>query len=361
MTLLVMISSVRRGGLGSVRDAVAPFLDAAGYAPVRFETETAKPVPSRAVCVDMVKRSDIYLLLLGAEYGDPMPDTDLAPTAEEWSVARNEGKPIVVFKQAGITPEPRQQAFVDEIEAYQTGVFRGTFTDTGDLLGQLKDALAEAAALIQPMRPRQLDHVVGVPWRSGDRAAGWGQPALETHVIPVGAIDPLRATALSEVKRQLARVGRDQHLFGDGEALTFPIDEQAVRVERPMGGRLGPAGLSITTGRVISIWEALPTHDFGTVYDEPQVANRIARDLKVAAALGLLASGEVAVAVGIDRVESLGEATGPNSMTFPYMGSGRSDVRLEPSEAYATSALPRIAPELSTELAARLTLRLGQQ
>ncbi len=54
----------------------------------------------------------------------------------------------------------------------------------------------------------------------------------------------------------------------------------------------------------------------------------------------------------------LGVATGPDSMTFPFVGASGRAARLEPREAYATTSLPRIAPELGAELAARLTLRL---
>ncbi len=144
MALKVMLSSVRRGGLGPVRDAVAPVLKILRYEPLRFEDVTNQPVPPRVVCVELVERADAYLLLLGAEYGDAMPDTGLAPTEEEWTIARNAGKPIVVFRQSGVTPEPRQAEFIATTEAYATGVFRGTFTDTGDLLGKLEEALATA-------------------------------------------------------------------------------------------------------------------------------------------------------------------------------------------------------------------------
>jgi hypothetical protein len=153
VALKVMLGSVRRGGLGPVLDAVAPVLKILRYEPVRFEEVTNQPVPPRAVCIEL---SDIYLLLLGAEYGDVMPDTGLAPTEEEWTIARNAGKPVVVFRQSGVTPEPREAEFIATTEAYATGVFHGTFIDAADLLGKLEDALATAAASIQPMRPRAL-------------------------------------------------------------------------------------------------------------------------------------------------------------------------------------------------------------
>jgi hypothetical protein len=362
MALKVMMSSVRRGGLGPVRDAVRPLLDALGYVPIRFEDETTQPVPSRAVCVGMVKRTDIYMLLLGAEYGDPMPDTGLAPTAEEWAIARHEGKPIVVFEQAGIQAEPRQADFIREVEAYSTGVFRGTFSDTADLLGKLRAALGAAAATIQPMRPRRLAEPVAIPWRPENRDRGRvGGAALETHLVPIGGVERLQASAFRQIARQLGRDGRDAGLFEEGDPLVFPVGEEAVAAELGEGTRNRAAGISITPERVITVWEALPTQVLGAVYDEGQIASRVARDVRLAAGLDLLGCDEVVVAIGLNKVDMLGQVTGPNSMTYPFLGAATGAVRLETAEAYPTASLARIAPELGIELAARLTFRLQRR
>lgn len=362
MALTVMISSVRRGGLGPVRDAVRPLIDALGYRPIRFEDQTAQPVPSRAVCVEMVKQSDIYLLLLGAEYGDPVPDSGRAPTAEEWAIARYEGKPAVVFVQENIEPELLQKEFIREVESYSSGVFRGTFSDTADLLGKLKEALATAAATIQPMRPRRLGNPIAVPWLKDDLGLGHRIGVmLETHVLPVGDTDPIRASSFGEVSRRLARGGRDQGLFSETDPVVFETDELGVAAQIDLGDRRAQAGVRVTTGRVLTIWEELPREILGTVYDEAQVSNRLSRDVRLAAALGLLLSDEVAIAIGLDRADLLGAVTGPNSMTFPFMASGRGPVRLDPTEAYDSDGLARIAPELGVEIAARLTLRLRRR
>lgn len=362
MALKVMLSSVRRGGLGPVRDAVAPVLKILRFEPLRFEDETNQPVPPRAVCVELVERSDIYLLLLGTEYGDVMPDTGLAPTEEEWTIARNEGKPIVVFRQSGVTPESRQAEFIATVEAYPTGVFRGTFTDTADLLGKLEDALAAAAASIQPMRPRRLTEPIAVPWREDDPMSGTaGGAVLETHVIPVAPLERLSATMLRELPARLARVGREHGLFEEGDALALEATEGAAiaQVDRHHGRALAAA--AIGADRSVTIWAALPTQQLGAVYDEAQIAGRIARDVRMAASLGVLSSDETAVAVGIGPIDMLGQVTGPNSMTFPFMGSGRGAARLEPTEVFSVASLLRIAPEIGTELAARLTLRLERR
>jgi hypothetical protein len=360
VALKVMLSSVRRGGLGPVRDAVAPVLKILRYEPLRFEDVTNQPVPPRAVCIELVERSDIYLLLLGAEYGDVMPDTGLAPTEEEWTIARNAGTPVVVFRQSGVTPEPRQAEFIATTEAYATGVFRGTFTDAADLLGKLEDALATAAASIQPMRPRALAEQVAVPWREDDRRFGGSGVVLETHVVPIGRIDRLSATTLRELPTRLARAGRDHGLFREGQALNLDTTEHAAVAQTDRGDR-AVSGVAISAERSVTAWSALPTQQLGAVYDEAQIAVQIARDVRLAASLALVPSEDVAIAAGIGPIDMLGRVTGPNSMTFPFMGSGRGAARIEPTEAYSMTSLARIAPEIGAELAARLTLRLEQR
>lgn len=360
MALKVMLSSVRRGGLGPVRDAVAPVLKILRYEPLRFEDVTNQPVPPRMVCVELVERADIYLLLLGAEYGDAMPDTGLAPTEEEWTIARNAGKPIVVFRQSGVTPELREAEFIATTEAYATGVFRGTFTDTGDLLGKLEEALATAVESIQPMALRPLTGQLAVSWREDDRRFGGSGVVLETHMVPVGQIERLSATTLRELPTRLARAGRDHGLFPEGQALSLDTTEHAAVAQTDRGDRT-VSGVAITAERSVTVWSALPTQQLGAVYDEAQIAGQIARDVRLAASLALVPSEDVAIAVGIGPIDMLGRVTGPNSMTFPFMGSGRGAARLEPTGAYPTTSLARIAPEIGAELAARLTLRLEQR
>ena len=133
----------------------------------------------------MVEGADIYLLILGEEYGDPMPGTGLAPTEEEWTVARNLGRPTVVFKKSGMSPGPEQAAFIKKVEDYEIGVWRHSFTDTADLISQLEGALATASEALQPAASRPLASPVAVPWlqsRSGI-CTGAGT-VLETHVLP---------------------------------------------------------------------------------------------------------------------------------------------------------------------------------
>jgi hypothetical protein len=137
--------------------------------------------------------------------------------------------------------------------------------------------------------------------------------------------------------------------------------ERAAIAQVDRGDGRAAAGIAISAERSVTVWAALPTQQLGAVYDEAQIAGQVARDVRIAASLGLLSSDEAAVAVGISPIDMLGRVTGPNSMTFPFMGSGRGAARLEPTEAFSAASLLRIAPEIGTELAARLTLRLERR
>src|SRR5213076_1608256 len=128
----VFISSVRRG-LEDERDALPGLILALGHEPLRFEAFTAQPVASRAACLEGVERSDAYLLLLGAAYGDPVFDSGLSPTEEEWNVARRRGIPILVFRKQNVELEPKQREFVQRVEEYTRGRFRKTFNGPVDL------------------------------------------------------------------------------------------------------------------------------------------------------------------------------------------------------------------------------------
>ena len=340
MTLKVMLSSVRRG-LADVRDSVAPVLKIVRYDVIRFETVvTTTPAPPRAICVEMVETADIYLLILGDEYGDPMPGTDLAPTEEEWTIARNQGKPIVVFKKADIHPGPRQAAFIKRVEDYETGTWRHSFTDAGDLISQLEAALSAA--------------------RGTYTGAG---TVLETHVLPVGPTTPLPAASLGDLQRIIASAAQDHGAFELGQAIDFSINETGVIARARGEGRRPESGIHVGRNRIVSVWESLPSsHILGVVLDEAQFAHRVARDLRIAAALGLLNAERVSIAVGFNDVSMLGIPTEfRNGITLPFAASGGGPVHLEPTDAWPLRALAIGADEIAREIVARLMLRLGRR
>lgn len=97
-----------RRGLEQERDALRGLLLALGHEPLRFEDFTAQPVPSREACLEGARAADVYLLLLGPYYGDPLPETGRSPTDEEHVAALTKGIPRLVFVKQGSVLEPRQ-------------------------------------------------------------------------------------------------------------------------------------------------------------------------------------------------------------------------------------------------------------
>jgi hypothetical protein len=51
----------------------------------------------------------------------------LSATHEEYREA-SERKPVLVFVESGVTREPAQQAFLEEVQAWATGHFRASFS-----------------------------------------------------------------------------------------------------------------------------------------------------------------------------------------------------------------------------------------
>src|SRR5580700_1005949 len=118
MTVIVFISSVRRG-LEDERDYLPALLKASGHEPRRFEDFSAQPVPSRDACLAGVEAAEVYLLLLGRHYGEPLPDTGKAPTEEEFTIAKHRGMPILVFRKVGDSVDELQQDFITRVGDYQ--------------------------------------------------------------------------------------------------------------------------------------------------------------------------------------------------------------------------------------------------
>lgn len=355
MALKVMLSSVRRG-LADVRDAAAPVIKILRYDVIRFETVTKTPVPARATCVAMVEDCDIYLLILGEEYGDAMPGTGKSPTEEEWTVARNLGKPTVVFKKAGIDPTPEQAAFIKKVEDYESGVWRYTFTDAADLISQLEDALKTATDALQPAVATRLATAPTVHWLPEHRGAGGGT-VLETHVIAVPEAAPLLAATLDDLQETIATAGRRARLFGIGQALDVSVSAAFVSAEARDRG--ATAGIRVERDGAVTVWQDLPSSNhIGVVLDEDRFVQWVARDLRIASSLDVLEGDRVVVAAGFANVTMLGFPTEYNGMTLPFAAAGRKAVQPEPMVAWPRDALEVGADDIAREVVAGLMLHL---
>jgi hypothetical protein len=109
------------------------------HEPVMAEDFNAQPNSPQIACLQGLRTADLVVLILGDRYGQPQA-SGLSATHEEYREAKG-GKPILAFVQEGKTPEPAQQEFIREVQDWEGGFFRQSFTDAENLRTLLTRAL----------------------------------------------------------------------------------------------------------------------------------------------------------------------------------------------------------------------------
>jgi hypothetical protein len=358
--LVVFLSSVRRG-LEEERDSLPALIQAIGHECKRFEDYTAQPVPSRQACLRGVDQADVYLLLLGGRYGDPIFDSGLSPTEEEFTRARQLGSPMLVFVKQGIHVEPRQQVFIDRVEEYTSGRFRAGFTSTVDLQPKVVRALAEIAAQQVPLVYTPLPATAGlaVPWvydpAARPEAFTSRAAILECHALPLAATR-LPAASLDMLADRLAELGRLHRLFRTEQALQTTSDPEGVAVSG-VNRRQPRAGVAVRRSRIVSVWTELEGDMLGHIVEAADLAGRIAGMMRLAAEVAPT-DGEVALAAGLGPTDQIveGRVSDLGRRTQAHLsGFGRqAPARAEPEDSVPVATLRSASGEIGHELAARV-------
>lgn len=364
--LKVFISSVRRG-LEQERDALKGLLVALGHEPLRFEDFTAQPIPSRQACLDGVLAADAYLLLLGAHYGDVFPETGLSATAEEHVAALTKGIPRLAFVKKGVSMDPKQDGFRQEVERYATGLFRASFTDAVDLLPAVAAALREASSAGRPLIWSPLRDALAIEWRTS-----WSSPRQHTDgaIVELHAVPVIDRTLSARELRQLGDelVGRLRTLGAvvssaaiDAGADAFAAwalpssDERRgswndARPEALLGARIARNGQRST-------WMRLPADGLGALLDDADLSDRLARLLRLLGGLAPLDSDGYAVAVGLASASmvSIGPVSKLGARSSAQIASlNQSDVLVPPDEAVSAAGLVDGAGEVAAALSKSL-------
>ncbi len=357
----IFISSVRRG-LEEERDALPGLISALGHEPRRFEDYTAKPVPSREACLAGVEDVSVYVLMLGEHYGDRLPDTGKAPTEEEFTVARRRGIPILVFRKRGGTPDDDQAGFIDRVEDYAAGRFRGGFTTTAELLTQVAGAIRGLDLAPAALQYDQLASPVNAPWKAFGNPSSYSQSTLiEIHVIPIPPTR-LSATTLAGLPVRLARTGRELGFFTEDQGLETGLSEGSARAATRPDRDVRSTGIRMVATGTVSIWQEMPSDWLGVILEPSDLASRIAPMLRLATQL-LPSVESVAIAIGLF---GLGRVTEGAAAEVGHRTSGTLSLRqaeaalVEAQDSLPLAALPRAADEIARELAMRLIHRFRE-
>jgi hypothetical protein len=142
----VFVSSLI-AGLEPIRRAARDAVETLRHDPIMADDFGAQPNSPQVACLTGLRQSDVMVLILGESYGAEQP-SGLSATHEEYRDAKGR-KPVIAFVQEGVTREPRQAAFVDEVQAWEGGLFRGGFKDARDLQMGVTRALHDYAMRAQ--------------------------------------------------------------------------------------------------------------------------------------------------------------------------------------------------------------------
>lgn len=366
----VFISSVtyaltnERRSLATILSVVPP------YEPLRFEDFVSQDRSSRDACLAGVEKCDVYVLLLGPRYGEPLPDSGMGPTEEEFTAATRQGKPVLVFTKTTDEPdEPRQAEFKRKVEHYVNGRFRKSFSDPETLNVAVLAALRDVTVPPPPLAWERLTEPAPIRWRWDTSALndpGLYGPVLDVHLVPLGAA-PILATRLRMLPSEIARMGRDTGFFRESDQLRTGNDSGAAWAWVPdqptPGSSLGDRqehehrGCAVYDNGQVVAFQALPTDFMGALVNLPELQRRTAGLLAVAARHLAPRASSVAVAATLAPLDKVFEGD-------PARVGGRNSGHLRtrqgliavmpPVMAVAADAVARHTGDIAGEVAAAL-------
>lgn len=127
----VFVSSLI-GGYEPLRQAARDAITSLGHEPVMAEDFRAQAHSPQVACLQGLRSAEMVVLILVDRYGSLQPGSGVSPTHEEYLEARGT-KPILLFVQEGVDPEPRQAEFLREAQGWQGGMFREGFRSAEQL------------------------------------------------------------------------------------------------------------------------------------------------------------------------------------------------------------------------------------
>lgn len=181
----VFVSSVIRGQ-EEWRDAVRSAIETLGLQAVMAEDFGASPSAPRTECLAAVRDADVMILILGSEYGQPL-ESGFSATHEEYLEAR-ELTPVLAFVHDGSARSGDQARFVDEVRAWESGHYTGSFSDAAQLRDNVLRALFEFQRSVEAM-PLDAD---ALNERAGELLPQRGFGGSAELVVAV-AVGPARA------------------------------------------------------------------------------------------------------------------------------------------------------------------------
>ncbi|MCG7357650.1 DUF4062 domain-containing protein [Roseomonas mucosa] len=282
----IFISSLI-AGMEPIRVAARSAVTTLGHEPIMAEDFGALPHSPQIACLGGVRQAGVVVLVLGARYGAVQP-SGLSATHEEYREAR-ERCPVLAFVEDGITPEPKQDEFIREVQAWDSGLIRAGFSDAVQLERKIihglhRFSVASASAPFDASELAQRTLTL-FPEQRGAYQSGGAVLSAAIAGGPAQAIlrpSQIEDAALSEMIEREALYGAVR-LFQRGEGTTSKIEEGALILGQD--GQRGRGGRSIQLDPQGSLLIRLPVESEGrgfsvvlieTLHDQLAAALRFA-------------------------------------------------------------------------------------
>ena len=236
----VFVSSLITG-MEPIRAAAREAITTLRHEPVMAEDFGAQPNSPQVTCLSGVRQSDLVILIFGERYGAEQEPSGLSATHEEYREAKT-SKPVIAFVQEPATFEPRQKAFVEEVQGWSGGLFRGGFRDAVELQRLVTRALYDYAltnAVGAVDEPGMLVRAAGlIPAPRGGMSSG--TPTLTVAAAGGPKQKILRPVEMEdqvlwEAMHQAAMFG-ETRVFDQTQGVRKSLDGSALVLSQERGG-----------------------------------------------------------------------------------------------------------------------------
>lgn len=250
----VFISSVIDGFEG-VRAAARAAVESVGDQALMMETHGASPQSSQRALLDLVARADVYLILLGARYGET-GQSGFSPTEDEFNEANRLNKQIIGLRQT-VEMEPEQIEFVRRVGGdWEDGRFYDTFAGESDVALRVVRAMMNLRSLgnVGSLGPRAQEQAAMLASGDDQRSGFYGSGGVKGRVVIVpllaGAIVDDVALDNSQLPSHLSDCARSCGLIPHSLGITPTVSGAGVRLDA--GDARNPT-LTILFGREGSV------------------------------------------------------------------------------------------------------------
>lgn len=199
----VFVSSVIFG-FEQFRNAARKAVELTGNTPIMAEDFGARPDAPQRACLDGVRDSDIYLLLIGSRYGASTTG-GVSPTEEEFDEAQRLRLPVLAFRTSE-SIDPDQDEFLRRVSpSWERGATYAHFTTPDELKDEIVKSLSRAGGFTTGMPARAADLDAWLTQLSSDRedvgVALAFVPAGGGRIVGLGRIDNLGAVVADLVEK----------------------------------------------------------------------------------------------------------------------------------------------------------------